>query len=283
MKPYYQIDPSPETIRRYIEQQTCWICGKDGWKALSQHLVKKHGLPAAEVREMAYMFKRERLISDELSEVISKDALRRFGKRRHIPIRGVSSPKGILSRKQKDILKNRIKKIRPLAALSQRKRRRPHSCPVCDKLVLTSKPLHCSSECTHIAWSQAARQAMIPERIAVFKTILYHPTPEEQSRIAKAYWAKIKSLPIEEQKKINLKRAESRRVRVTKICLICRKEFDIIPSQVGKLLTCRSDECKREIYRRKGLGRKHTAEAIAKMSTHAKKRHEIEGGRFGKK
>jgi len=228
MKPYYQVEPSPETIRRYIGQQTCWICGKNGWKALSQHLVKKHGLPAAQVREMAYMFKRERLISRELSEVLSVTALIKFGKRRHIPLKGAQQATRQCSTKQKDILSQRVKEIRPLAALSQRKRRKPHSCLVCGNLIPTSKPLHCCPECAHIAWSEAARQAMTSERIAIFKTVLYHPTPEEQSRISKAYWAKIKSLPIQEQKEINLKRAESRRVRVTKICLICGKEFDVM-------------------------------------------------------
>lgn len=271
---------SPEVIRQYIKQQTCWICGRGGWKALSQHLVKAHGLPAAEVREMAYMLKRDRLISEELSESLSRVALIKFGKRRHIPLRGEKQNKRALSTKAKDILKKRVDIIRPLADIAQSKRRKPHNCKVCGKVVKTSLPRYCSPECSHIAWSEAAKKAMTPERIAFFKTVLYKPTPEDQSRIAKQYWEKVKSWPLEKQREYYLKNALSRRRRVTRTCLICEKTFDIIPSQVDKIVTCRSNKCTREVYRLRSLGRKHTAESIAKMSAHAKARH-INEPRFG--
>lgn len=264
------VDPPPDVVRAYIAQQQCWICGKGGWKALSQHLVKAHGLPAAEVRELAYMFKRERLISEELSEVMSKDALRRFGSneglKRFTKLRrfkkGAKQPKRICSTKQKDILEERVKEIRPLAAIGMRKLRRSHLCEVCGTLIETSKPIHCSPECAHIAHSASCREAMTPERIAQFQSIRHVATSEERSERAKRYWEKIKSWPIEKQREYNLERAKSRRVRVTQICEICGGEREIIPSQVGKIHTCGSNECKFEIKRRRGLGRKHTLEAI---------------------
>ena len=268
-------------IRQYIEHQTCWICGKGGWKALSQHLVKKHGLPASQVREEAFMFKRERLISQELSEQLSVVALLKFGERRHIQLRGEKMSQKVLSTKAKDVLRKRIKEIQPLTAISQRKKRRSHHCPVCDKLIETSKPIHCSDECSHIIRSEKARKAMTPERIAFFRTVKYKPTSEEQRKIVKEYWRKFKELPPEEQRRLSLEKAASRRVRVYKNCVICGVTFDVISSHADEQVTCCRLECKRENQSNKAKGRKHTPEAIAKMSAYAKKRHQREGGLFG--
>ena len=281
-KPYFQDSPTPEILRSYIKECCCWICGKGGWKALSQHLVKAHGLPAAEVREMAYMLKRERLISEELSEFLSKDALRRFGDKLKRYEKGVKQPERHYSSKAKDILRKRAKEIRPLAAIALEKTRIPHNCPVCGRLIPTSKPIHCTPECSHIAASESAKKAMTPERIAQFKRVLYKPTPEEQSIIAKEYWRKFKELPPEEQRRLNLEHAASRRVRVYKNCIICGVKFDVIPSHADEQVTCGRLRCKRQNQSNKSKGRKHSAESIAKMSAYAKKRHEREGGLFGR-
>ncbi len=190
MEAVYGVDPSPDIIRNYIAQQQCWLCGKGSWVSLSQHLLKKHGLPASQVREMAYMLKRERIISDELSERFSEIALVKFGKRRHILVSGEPQPAKILSAKARDKLKSRIKEMRPLAAIAQRQRRKPHFCSECGKLIETARPVHCSPECAHKASSESANKAMTPERIALFKAVLYHPTPEEQSRRAKLRWSR---------------------------------------------------------------------------------------------
>jgi len=275
-------DPSPERIRAYIEQQQCWICGKAGWVALSQHLVKKHGLPASEVREMAYMFKTERLISPELAECMSKASLRKFGKRRHIPIRGEKRSPKKLSTKLQDTLRKRIKVIRPLAVAAHHKLRHSHPCPVCGTMVPTARPLHCSPQCVHINSSESAKKAMTPERVAFFRTVMYKPTPEEQSRWSKEYWRKRRELPLEEQRKIGLAYAASRRVRVYKNCVICGKQFDIIPSHADEQVTCGNKVCTKKRQSIMGTGRRHTLESIAKMSEHAKQRHQIEGGQFGR-
>ncbi len=271
----YQIiyaNPSSEIIRQCIEQQYCWICGKDGWKALSQHLVKKHGLPAVEVREMAYMFKRECLISKELSEAMGKAALAKFGDKLKRWEKGEAKPNRSYSTKAKDILRKRVKEILPLSVIGQRKKRKPHCCQVCGKIIETSKPQYCP-ECWRIAIGRATKKHLTPERIAHFKSVRYKATSEEQSLRAKAYWERIKSWPIEKQREYNLKRAESRRVRVIKQCVICGKDFSVIPSHAGESVTCGKQECKRENQSRKSKGRRHTPESIAKMSAYAKERH----------
>ncbi len=274
-------DPSPEIIRAYIAQQQCWICGKGGWVALNQHLVKKHGLPSAQVREMAYMLKRERLISPELSEFISKDALRRFGAKKYTKKKGEKMAPKIMSRKATDILRQRVTEIRPLAAISQRKRREPHPCPLCGRVIETSRPLYCR-RCVRIALAKAAKENMTPERVAFFKTVKYKPTPEEQSKTAREYWAQFKTLPLAEQRRRNLERAASRRVRVKKNCVICGAEFECIPSAASNLVTCGKPLCARQNRSNKATGRNHTPEAIAKMSAYAKERH-ISEPLFGRK
>ena len=248
------ISESPDVIRQYIEQQTCWICGKGGWKALSQHIVKKHGITAAEVREMAYMFKRERLISEELSEAISKDFLRRFGNRRRIPIKGEPFPTKVLSSKARDILRDRMKAIRPTGSLPEE-----------TKLNISKahKRLYQNGK---IPWNKLAKQKRIHE---------------QRSQQSKEYWRKFKELPPEEQRRRNLERAASRRVRVYKNCVICGAVFDVIPSHSEEQVTCCRPRCKKQNQSNKATGRRHTPESIAKMSIHAKERH-IQQPLFGR-
>jgi len=194
------------------------------------------------------MFKYERLISVELSERFSKIALVKFGKRRHIPIRGESCVRGPLSTKAKDILRERIREIRPIGPMAKDTRM---------KISESNKG--------KIPWNKAARLKRV------------HETRSAQS---KRYWDEFRKLPIEEQHRLNLKNAASRRIRIPQNCVICEEEYSLIPSQIGKIHTCRSDDCKRELKRQCSLDRKHTLEARTKMSIHAKKRH-INEPRFG--
>lgn len=94
-------DIPAEIIRQYINNQTCWVCGKSGWKALPSHLVGKHKLFAAEVREMAYMCKREKLISPDFSaELREKQASRLMEMRMMVRHRSKTHS---LSKKGRDI------------------------------------------------------------------------------------------------------------------------------------------------------------------------------------
>lgn len=268
-------NPPPYIVRQYIKQQACWICGRGGWKALSQHLAKKHGLPAEEVRELAYMFKEERLISEELSEYLSKNALIKFGERRHIPIRGMPSSKHILSTKAKDMAREKAKEIRPLAAIAQSKRRRKHFCKICGKPIETSRPQLCSPECCTISWSKAAKKNMTPERIAFFKTVLYKPTAEEQSESAKRNWDKIRRWPIEKQKAYFAKRAEARKSPLVDVsCVICNKEFSIPSYRLnGKRRKTCSKKCFHILKSQQNSQRQIKDSTRLKLSEIAKKRH----------
>lgn len=279
----FAIDETPENLRQYINQQTCWICGKGGWRALSQHLVKAHGLPAAEVREMAYMFKHERLISEELSEILSEAALTKFGKRRHIPLKGISQAPRILSSKAKDIVKKKVNIIRPLAAISQRKRRKPHQCKMCGKLIETSRPNYCSPECVKIALANAAKKNMTPERIAHFKSVRYKATSEELRSRAKETWRKIRNWPIEEQKAMFAKRVENRKSPLVDTpCVACGRLFQVALYRLhGKRRTTCSNECSKYLLAKRARERPVKDSTRVKLSELARIRH-IGNPLFGK-
>ncbi len=270
---------SPEIIREYIKAQECWICGKGGWKALSQHLVKKHGLPAIEVREIAYMFKRESLISLELSEELSRIRLQQFNTRGIVKnfnaVKGKCQPNHVLSKKARDILRKRVKEIRPLASIAQQKRRKAHQCKVCGKLIETSRPRCCSPKCVSMFLSENTKANMTPERIANFKKHLYKASAEELSIRAKKNWKKIRSWPVEQQKAYFLKRAESRKAPLVNVpCVVCGTEFFIpIYRLCGKRRSTCSRECSRILHAKRSRERVWKDSSRAKLSALAKTRH----------
>lgn len=72
--------PSQESVRRYIESGLCPFCAASGYANLAGHTSRTHGVSGAELREMAGMFKHERICSPELSETF-----RAMGKERPLP------------------------------------------------------------------------------------------------------------------------------------------------------------------------------------------------------
>jgi hypothetical protein len=203
---------------------------------------------------MAYMFKRERLVSIELSERLSADTLRKFGERRRVPIPGVPAPKRTLSTKQRDAMRKQLREISPVGPLSEETKRK------------ISKAHVQRYQDGVIHWSKLARLKRV------------HAMRSAQSR---EYWRKFKELPEEEQRRLNLQKAASRRVRVYKKCTICGDAFDVIPSKAHQA-TCGKPECKHQHRSNKAKGRRHSPESIKKMSDWAKLRHELEGGLFGR-
>lgn len=281
----YDIEQSPKLLRQYIQNQRCWICGKNGWRALSIHLIKKHGLPAAEVREMAYMNKRERLISEDLSGYLRAKSLLPGGikERRY---NGGQQKRHILSRRAKDLFRDQAHKIRPLTLETHEPFKKPHPCPVCGTSISTARPVHCSAECTHIARARATSKSMTPERIEAFKAVIHRRTPQEQGAIAKKFWQEFRARPKDEQKDFLLRRAAPLKLpRVEQHCVICGNAFYLTPYQAKRqqrTKTCGNPSCRVALKRRNQLGRRHTEVSKKKMSEHAIRRHQIEGGRFGK-
>lgn len=175
-----------ETIRNCIKEQFCWICGKGGWKALSQHLWKKHGITASETRESAGLFKRDCLISPELSSYLSSVALEKFGEKRH-----VGSDKGhkkVLSTKAKLLLRDKARKIQYLTLGTHKKK--PHNCSECGVVIPASRPVFCSVLCRRKNWSRQAREAITPERMEHFNRIRHVSTREELKAMGQKRWQK---------------------------------------------------------------------------------------------
>jgi len=152
-------DPKPEILRAYIEAQQCWWCGKGGWKSLPQHTCKAHGISAAELRELAYMYKKEPVSSRELLEEDRQRTLaRKDDWRASLKVRSQSVP--VLSTKRKDELRTRTKVLREkYKDIRIEKTRRPHKCRICGKEIPRSSPRLCSEECR----SKERHQAMPPE------------------------------------------------------------------------------------------------------------------------
>lgn len=152
-------DPKPEILRAYIEAQHCWWCGKGGWKSLPNHTCKAHGISAAELRELAYMYKREPVSSRELREEDRQRTLARKDDWR-ASLKGRSQPVPVLSTKRKDELRARTKVLREkYKDIRIEKTRRPHKCRICGKEIPRSSPRLCSEECR----SKERHQAMPPE------------------------------------------------------------------------------------------------------------------------
>ncbi len=152
-------DPKPEILRAYIEAQQCWWCGKGGWKSLPNHTCKAHGISAAELRELAYMYKNEPVSSRELLEEDRQRALdRKDDWRGSLKVR--SQPVRVLSTKGKDVLRARTKVLREkYKDIRIEKTSRPHKCRICGKEIPRSSPRLCSEECR----LKERHQAMPPE------------------------------------------------------------------------------------------------------------------------
>lgn len=152
-------DPKPEILRAYIEAQQCWWCGKGGWKSLPNHTCKAHGISAAELRELAYMYKKEPVSSRELREEDRQRTLaRKDDWRASLKVRSQTVP--VLSTKHKDELRARTKVLREkYKDIRIEKTRRPHKCRICGKEIPRASPRLCSEECR----SKERHQAMPPE------------------------------------------------------------------------------------------------------------------------
>lgn len=109
-------------------------------------------------------------------------------------------------------------------------------------------------------------------------------TKKRASYLGKQAWAKIRQLPVEQQKELFERRVAKRRAPMITIpCAECGNPIPLPEYRLrGKHRTCCSPECRRKYLSRIRTGRKLKPESIAKMRAHAKERHAREGGLFGR-
>jgi len=275
-------NPTREEMRECIKSQWCWWCDSGPWKCLAAHTSKAHGIYATDIRELAYLFKSSSICSPEHSanararfvEMDSRGVIKRVNNAHHTT--------HIMSTAGHDVAAACLKKTRNSPAFLEGEYKYheaikgKHPCPICGKMIPTSRPTYCSTECSKKNLS-IVQSHPNPKLSATLKGLYakgkLKRDPKKQSELSKEYWRKFKELPIEEQRVLNLKKAESRIVRVVKKCVICDREYNVIPSQADDSVTCGQKSCQTENRRIKATGRKHTPEAIAKMSARAKKRH----------
>lgn len=153
--------PSCEELRRCINEQVCWWCGRDGWKSLAGHTFHAHGITAYELREMAGLFRQAMICSPEYSADCAERERRSVtkGAKEHIITiaarRKMKAKKRNMSEAGKESCRERILAVSSsgqraaASASSAAKHRRPHPCsnPGCHNIVPSAARATCSPDC----------------------------------------------------------------------------------------------------------------------------------------
>ena len=168
-------DPSPETLRECIKDGFCWWCGRNGFKWLSGHTSKAHGITANDLRDMAGLFKHQPTCNSELSERFrsrnltdpryikqAKELKRVKGYKMSFSKAGRCYQDGVKTPAFKAI---RAKGQEEMARMRQNGRHfgkpcKPHKCPGCGKLLPTAHPITCSPECRKIVRQKTALRSL---------------------------------------------------------------------------------------------------------------------------
>lgn len=170
-------DPGPSVLREYIKALVCWWCGKGPWKSLAIHTRKSHGVSAANIREMAGLFKYTSICDPSFAtELAARES--NMANLALIPKKRGGKGSRTLSEAGRQLYRQRLKDymdaIGPEAALEQRraasrvnaaKSKRPHLCSAgCGTMIPTATPKTCSPECrrlvrqrTALGWSDKRR------------------------------------------------------------------------------------------------------------------------------
>lgn len=162
-------DPTPEELRECIRDGHCWWCGKTGWKSLSGHTSRAHGITADELRDLAGLFKHNPTCTPELT-LRFKDRPNN-GKN----LKFAKHPKGYkiqfnkAGRKHQDEVKTAIllansndDQRRNANKIRSEKYRKYHPCPVCGKIVPFSikRRVTCSPECRKVIRQETALSSL---------------------------------------------------------------------------------------------------------------------------
>ena len=151
-------DPSPPVLRAYIADQICWWCDTGPWKCLAAHTFHAHGIKAADLRRLAFLFKTATICSEALSENYRARALAsgRLPGRSETPKKRVYSEAGRESgRKRLQAWRDRVgpeevERQRRRAYAAQRTLyAKPHPCTRqgCERIVPRASRKTCSPEC----------------------------------------------------------------------------------------------------------------------------------------
>lgn len=152
-------DPSPEYMRECIRDGFCPWCDTGTWKALPIHTWHAHGISAANIRDIALIYKHEATCVAETSLGMKRrmeaqlasgerslpDSRRNAGTKHHFTKAG---------REYQDTVRTAVleasrnpEQQRAAAEASARVNSQPHPCPVCGKVIPRATPITCSPAC----------------------------------------------------------------------------------------------------------------------------------------
>jgi len=192
-------DPTPEELRECIRDGHCWWCGKTRFKTLSGHTSKIHGITAAELRDLAGLFKHAPTCTPELSYQFQTNPLKKAATLQNVKKAQAKGHKGYkikfnkAGRKHQDEVKTAIllansndDQRRNANKIRSEKYRKYHPCPVCGKIVPFSikRWVTCSPECRRVIRQRTALASLEkvranPER----KKAMYHKLSETRKQL----------------------------------------------------------------------------------------------------
>lgn len=170
-------DPTLEELRGCIRDGYCWWCNKGGWKNLALHTYHAHGINAAELKELAFLYKHDPTCSHEFS-----DKIRNVAKKNHYHHNLIDknyAPHRIMSpagKAQRNRMREETKSKRAITLSKTRQRlfaegklnnnnpAHPHACRICGAMIPTARPRLCSKECRAKAWQEAQVKARTNRR-----------------------------------------------------------------------------------------------------------------------
>lgn len=154
------LTPPLEELRATIVDGQCWWCKRDGFRALSGHWVRAHGINMQWIRDYLCVPKGHSFVSDETRRLFSENGKRNYGA--HLrPASGAKrqlSRFGIESQRRKSAeriarlgVTEALRRFREAAAKHSASSRKTHVCRICGATFFKNRPgtprVTCSDEC----------------------------------------------------------------------------------------------------------------------------------------
>jgi len=159
-------DPTVEQLRECIRDGYCWWCDSGPWKVLAGHTSKAHGITAAELRRLAYLYKDTSICSPEHRYACTQRPQTihlspKFVRKAGVP--RVLSERGRIEATARLIAVSNDDQRRKAGQKAARKTRKPHPCPVCGTMLPTAHPITCSPECRKVVRQRTMGKANTPD------------------------------------------------------------------------------------------------------------------------